>query len=426
MAWPYIIAASLSLGWMLSPDVLVRLGNGIAENRTLYLAALGLAALLAALAVSLIRHPELRTNGRCSQTGLLIQGIGRLPAMALILTSRISLTLLLPTGLLVTAGFAFNEIFLYWFPNFGFAYLLLGLLTLLQLAGERIAKMAQPLFAGIVLVCMLILCLAGLGGPASSNPVSVDIGFTFTAPVLAGSLLLFLGIDYITPKNDNDSRLPALAALFFCLMLFLFWGMLSMQYVSSERLASSTVPHMLAAREILGEPGRIVMGAAVISGVCGTINALFHLATGALAGLASRNLLPGHPPGRLHRRRFILLFALIIGVFLMAGLAGHDILETYIEASLLIWLLLLGMQCLAAGRILHRHSNSRAWQGFGLGIAYALLAIFLAATHDQAAVIIRFSLLTLAASTGICAFWLWKKPAYEVTYPKPENTGGKS
>ncbi len=426
MAWPYVIAASLSVGWTLSPDVLVRLGNGIAENRTLFLAALGFSALMSALAVSLIRHPELRNNGKCSQVGLLVQGIGRVPAMTLILVSRISLVLLIPTGLLVSAGFAFNEIFLYWFPNFGFAFIVLGVITLLHLAGQQYARMIQPVFAGIVLLSLLILCLAGIGGPASSKPISVDIGFSFTGPVLTGALLLFLGFDYITPKNAYESRLPAFAALLPCLFLFLFWAMLSLQYVPADKLASTTVPHMLAAREILGEPGRFIMGAAIISGVSGAVNALFHLVIDSLDGLARRHLLPGHPARGLHRRVFVSVFAIVIGVFMMAGLAGHEELESYIQASLLLWLLLVGMQCLAAGRILKQLDNSRAWQGFALGLVYICSALYLTAAHGQAAIIIRFSLIALVATAIASTLWLWKKPAYELTHTNHEKSGGNS
>jgi hypothetical protein len=424
MVWPYVIAASLSVGWVLSPDVLVRLGNGIAENRTLYLAALGFSALLSALAISLIRHPELRSNGQCSQVGLLVQGIGRIPAMTLILVSRISLVLLIPTGLLVTAGYAFNEIFLHWFPNFGFAFIVLGIIILLHLAGQQYARMMQPIFVGIVLISLFILCLAGIGGPASSKPISVDIGFSFTGPVLSGSLLLFLGFDYITPKNSYDSRLPAFATLLPCLLLFLFWAMLSLQYVPADQLASTTMPHMLAAKAILGEPGRFIMGTAVISGACGAVNALLHLATDSLDGLARRHLLPGHPPQELHRRLFVIVFAIVVGIFMMGGLAGHEGLENYIQASLLLWLLLVGMQCLAAGRILKRLNNSRAWQGLTLGIVYICCTLYLTATHDQAAIIIRFSLSALAATAITSALWLWKKPAYELTPVNPEKSGG--
>ncbi|SHO42779.1 hypothetical protein [Desulfopila aestuarii] len=423
MAWPYIIATALSLGWMLSPDALVRLGNGVAANRTLFLVALAFAALLTARGIALIRHPALRNNGRCSQTSLLIQGAGRLPAMSLLLASRLAIVLLLPTGLLVSAGFAFNEIFLYWFPNFGFAFLLLGLITLLHLAGERIVTAAQPIFAGLGLLCLLILCLAGLGGPASSRPVSMDIGFSFTPEVAVGALLLFLGTDYMTPSNNRDSRLPPLAALFFCLSLFLLWAMLSLQYVPYEQLLDSTIPHLLVAREILGETGRILMGCLIISTTCGAVNTLFHQASSTLAELGERNLLPGHTPNGRKKRLFVLLFALIIGALMIGGLAGHDIIETYIQASLLLWLLLFALLCFAAGRILYRNNVARAWHGFVLATLFTGLAFFMAASHHQAVVIFRFILLTLTAASGISAFWLWKQPAFEVIPPRHKHKG---
>lgn len=104
MARPYIVAISLGLGWMVSPDVLVRLGGGVAENQSIFLAALAFAVLLIARGTSLVRHPELRSDGRCSQTDLLIQGLGRLPAMSLILASRVTLVLIVPTALLALSG----------------------------------------------------------------------------------------------------------------------------------------------------------------------------------------------------------------------------------------------------------------------------------------------------------------------------------
>lgn len=426
MAWPFFVALSFSLCWMLSPEVLVRLGNGIAETRTLFLAAIAISALISALAVSLIRHPRLRNNGKCSQTGLLIEGLGKLPAMTIILACRISLVLIIPTGLLVTGGFAFNEIFLYWFPNFGFAFVLLAIVCLLHLAGERFARIAQPLFSVVVLIAIVILCLAGLGGSASSTPISVDVGFSFSLPVLAGSLIFFLGFDYATPDQENDSRVPALAAVFFCFFLLLFWSMLSLQYVDAEKLAQSTVPHMLTAREILGEPGRYLMGAAIISGVCAAVNGFFLLALTALADLSKRNLLPGHPPGKLKRRRFVVLLSVIIGAFLLGGLAGQDVLEAYIQASLILWLLFIGLLCIAASRILQEVSNSGIRRGLVLAGVYSITALYLIIANEQSTLIIRFLLSIIAASAGLSAFWIWKRPAYEITYPTVKKTGGQS
>jgi hypothetical protein len=411
MARPYIVAISLSLGWMVSPDVLVRLGGGVAENQSIFLAALALAVLLIARGTSLVRHPELRSDDRCSQTGLLIQGLGRLPAMSLILASRVTLVLIVPTALLVSAGFAFNEIFLHWFPNFGFAYLLLAIIALLHLVDERVALAAQPFFAALCLGCLLLLCLAGLGGSAGNRPISLGAGVNFAPEILGGALLLFLGTDYITPGRSRDSRLPSMVALFCTLLLFVFWAMLSLQYAGEDRLAATTVPHLLAAREVWGQTGRELMGCIIICGSCAAVNSLFHLASRSLASLAERGLLPGHPSGTFKRRRFVLLFAMLIGGLMAGGLAGYSILEAYVQATLLLWLLMFAMLCLAAGRILLRRAVPHSWHGPALAAVFVSIAILLALRHDQAVDVIRFTLLTLAATTGLCFLWLWKRPA---------------
>jgi len=199
--------------------------------------------------------------------------------------------------------------------------------------------------------------------------------------------------------------------------------MLSLQYVPAGQLLASTTPHLLVAREILGEPGRILMGCLIISTTCGAVNALFHLASSTLVELAERNLLPGHTSTAGKRKIFVLLFALIIGALLMGGLAGHDIIETYIQASLLLWLLLFAMLCLAAGRILHRHNVAKAWHGFVLAALFTGLALFLAASHHQAVDIFRFIVLTLTSTGGIGLFWLWKQPTFEVINPHRKHTG---
>lgn len=64
------------------------------------------------------------------------KNLGNWAALLLPLSSRLSLTLVAATGLVATAGFVFNEVFVYWFPNFLFAYLLLGLILIVNLLGR--------------------------------------------------------------------------------------------------------------------------------------------------------------------------------------------------------------------------------------------------------------------------------------------------
>jgi hypothetical protein len=400
-------------------------GMESAENQMIFLAALVLAALLIARGVSLIRHPELQSDGRCSQTDLLIRGIGRLPAISLILAGRLTLVLILPTALLVSAGFAFNEIFLHWFPNFGFAFLLLAAIGVLHLAGERFALACSHFLLQCVLVAFCCSASPAWGDLPATDPSPVDTGINFTPEVMAGALLLFLGTDYIAPDQYRDSRLPSMAALLCMFLLFVFWAVLSLQYVGQERLAATTVPHLLAAREVWGQTGRVLMGCIIICGSCAAVNSLFHLASRSLASLAEQGLLPGHPPGAFRRRRFILLFVVLIGGLMAGGLAGYSIIEVYVQATLLLWLMMFAMLCLAAGRILMRRAVPYSWHGPTLAAVFTVAIIFLARVHDQAMDLIRFTLLTLAAATGLSLLWLWKRPGYAIinptTNPKEEH-----
>ncbi len=410
-----LILTSITAGWMLSADALVQLGNGVGTNSTLYLAALALTALSMALAIWIIRHPSLRKNGQASLTGILVQGAGRLPAMTLLIVSRLSLAIILPVGILVTAGFAFNEIFVYWFPNFGFSFILLAFISLLHLVNERLARSFQPLFVIPIFILFVILCLAGmtrLGG----TPISVDTGFTLSGAALITPFIIFLGWDYISPEHYQESRIPAFAALFFTLIIFLFWSMLSIQGVSPEKLSNSTIPYMLTAKALLGQYGRVIMGIIVILGSCALVNMVFLMVSSTFKELVKRNLLPGHPPVELKRRRFIVILAATIGVLLITGLAGYEILETYIKATLILWLFLSGMQCLAAARLL-RNERNLTFTGYGLALIYISISVLLVITDPATFIICRFLGSMIILTAAVSFYWLKKGPVIEVLEP---------
>ena len=410
-----LILTSMTAGWMLSADSLIRLGNGVGANSTLYLAAMALTALSMAIATWIIRHPSLRRHGQSSLTGILVQGAGRLPAMTLLIASRLSLAIILPVGILVTAGFAFNEIFVYWFPNFGFSFILLAFITLLHLISERFARSVQPLFILPILVLFVILCLGGmtrLGGA----PIQVDMSFNLSFATLITPFIIFLGWDYITPDTYHESRIPGFAALFFTLLIFVFWSMLSIQGVSLEKLSNSTIPYMLTAKAVLGQPGRVIMGIIVILGACALVNMVFLMVSSTFKELVKRNLLPGHPPVNLKRRRFIVILALTISALLMTGLAGYEILETYIRAALILWLFLCGIQCMAAARLLQNDGNL-AFTGYTLALMYISISVLLVITDPETITICRFLVSMIVVTAAVSFYWLKKGPVIEVLEP---------
>ncbi len=131
MKYSFLLSFALGAGWLLSPEALVIAGNSAGKLGWLTFPALAVAALLFGLSGNLLNQSQL--SAKDGNEYLLLQNTtGTIPAIALTLASCIPLVILAATALLVTSGYTFNEVFLYWFPNFGFSFLLLTLLTLLQ------------------------------------------------------------------------------------------------------------------------------------------------------------------------------------------------------------------------------------------------------------------------------------------------------
>jgi len=111
---------------MLSPDVLSLLGNSMGMG--------GFSFLTILLATGVIYISTTLSYGICgahhtgpgSEIRCIEDVFGSNAAIVLPICSRILFTIFGSAGILVTAGFAFNEIFVYWFPNFSFAFFLLA------------------------------------------------------------------------------------------------------------------------------------------------------------------------------------------------------------------------------------------------------------------------------------------------------------
>ena len=67
---------------------------------------------------------------------------------------------------------------------------------------------------------------------------------------------------------------PMAAAVILSGIVLSLWGLVSYIYVPPQRLADTSVPYSLAAREVLGWTGRKIMGLVVLAATCGVVNAL--------------------------------------------------------------------------------------------------------------------------------------------------------
>ena len=154
-------------------------------------------------------------------------------------------------------------------------------------------------------------------------------------------MLIFVGFD-LAGFSGEDSPNPAkamIAAILLSGAIFICWGWVSTSYVTLERLSDTSIPHVKAARAIFGQPGRIWMGIIILAGASAAVNALLIAVSRMIANMATEGMLPSFMAmGKNETNMAVFLLSVGIAAMLATGVAGEPILEIYIKAGLILWL----------------------------------------------------------------------------------------
>lgn len=265
----------------------------------------------------------------------------------LLLSSRWTTAVTLPTVLLVTAGFTFNETFIHWFPNFAFAFILLGLVLAIQLMGEGIARRFQIGFMLPVVLGLMTLGIMGVWQLPSSTLIMTPEKTGFQIYAFCAILLLLVGFDLSANNNPLKNSAPKgtiAAGLATIIFIFILWATASLVHIPADRLSDSYIPYVLAARSIGGETGRYIMGAIIIAGSCAATNAIFLSQSQITAHMASHWPTNNPEKSNLLTRPYLwsILSTVAVGVMMASGMAGTDEIDIYIRAGLIIWLIYYG------------------------------------------------------------------------------------
>ena len=366
------VAIAWVAGLMISPEALTLQGNIVGENGAAFFVAILLAMALHGCNAQIYPLIPTKTNPQSSEVILLQNTFGSLAASILLLISRPVLAVCLGTATLVASGFVFNEVFIYWFPNFGFAVLVMLTLLILNLTGGRIAAVAQVIFVTVAVSGLLVLSVWAMvlwfqtGEIPSREPISFNINS------LALAALLFIGYDLLNftkPAGINYKKTSKMTIGIIVIgLLSILWGLTAYLNVSPERLADTTLPHILTAKKIGGQTGRVIIGMVIIAGTCAAVNVLFHAVSRMMTHMAENRLLPGMF-NRFTGRPLLPLFCLAgtIGLLMAMGFAGSELLDKSIRAGSLFWLLGYAMTHLALFMRWHkkRSLNKKSPPPFG-------------------------------------------------------------
>ncbi|MCF8143312.1 MAG: amino acid permease [Deltaproteobacteria bacterium] len=410
---------AFSAGLMLSPEVLIIVGHLAGRMPTVFLLLLGAGALCHTLTSSVYSRVVHSQFGRFSGEAEFIRhALGPRHALVFSLFPRLLMFFCLATSVLATAGYALNEVFVYWFPNLGFSFCLIGLILALNLAGERAVNLGQVLFVSVSILGLLVLVIVGfarLDSFGSAAPLVASPGHE-VLDHLFWPLAVFVGFELslFSWTGRNPGLFPVRAMVSAILgigSLLALWGLVSLAHVSSERLTESTLPHALAARVIMGQWGRIIMGVAVISSACGAVNVLLASVSRLMSTMAQDGLIP---KVLVQIRGFRLVPPLLLGggVFAMlgAGMAGKPILSDFTLAATWFWLASYGAMHLSfqlkrgfmpgEWRVFRQRIMGLLSFGALLFICFALVAFFFSLNRPDAFKLVEILIAVLAFSVA--------------------------
>ena len=401
----YAIAVAWVVGMLFAPDNLILLGNSAGSLKVGFFFLLIFSMCVYILHSRCYKNIAAFGQGPAGEFEWITKTLGLAAAVIFSIASRVLAAVFLATATLVASGFVFNEVFVQRFPNFAFAFLMLGTLLTINLYSRELSRKMQLFLSGTAVAGIFVLSMIGIFQWLKTS----EIVYTTTLiPPLKGSvsvLLLFVGFDLLTLSRnqsaDHASSLQLYLLLGLCLAgtVFCFWGIASLLHVPAERLAGTTIPHILAAKKIFGQPGRIIMGLVIIAGTGAAVNALFMAIGGMIADLGRKAMLPFLP--RVFNRSLttMILLALVTAIMMALGVAGTDELDTYIRGSLILWLLnyaVLNLALLLPGarRRVQKVNEPLSWrQTVPHGTIFMLMltgSVILITTDDNAGLLIRY------------------------------------
>lgn len=326
----------IGAGLILVPDLFVWNANITGQSGIYYPLFLGL--VLVAYFVQIKAIHRLPSE-------MLLTHFGPFVTNFITVLARLPLLFFLPVSILVAAGFVFNEVFVHWFPNFGFAGLLLFLVAIFQIFAKAHLLNLQAKTVICAGLLWLILMIFGVTQPGSEKAAK-DFSGIFSILGGAGFILTFVGIDMmlshplLSTTALNRIRTRALMVLITSGLIIGFWSAISLFWMGAEQMTDSYIPHIITARRILGNWGRYIMGTMVILGVIAGMNVLFaglYQVTNTLKRTGYLSLLENS-----HQRlnTYLIIFvAIIVGGLMMVGIAGTDIIDVWVHACLFLWLL---------------------------------------------------------------------------------------
>ena len=327
-------------------------------------------------------------------------------------------------------GMVINQIFLPSVPPALISIAFLVLLTLVNYLGIDIFAKVQNI---VVILLIGSLFAFGIIGYFKLGTGTVIDAAHQTAPVVSGfggvlglsalAFWLFIGIEFVIPiaKNlKNPKRDVMLSMVLGILILFVVQSLLGSamtNYVTLEDLASSSMPHMLFAENMLGTFGVMWMGFVSVCAAISTVNTVLGSVSRILGGMAENDMLPAVFAKKNTKGAPVAgLLLLTIGniILILSGFTSASSFTNILLAASCFWLtsyILVNMTVLILRRRYPNHpARNKKLLFFGIPQIICMIGdvymIWNIAEGDDRIFIYKLFFIILAALVAYAVIWI--------------------
>lgn len=299
-------AVSVCVGLIVATSCLLLLGQGMGLAGSGFIISLGIVLFLNVMLS--LTFGELHAIMPDVEGGLgqyTLAGLGPVASIISNLSAYVITMILASSVEMAMCGMVINQIFLPMIPAPIISVLLLAILFLVNYNGVDIFAKVQNVVVVLLigsLIALGIISFFNLGTgtvitAAQQTPPPVT-GISGYASLAALAFWLFIGIEFVIPiakDLKNPKRDVTLSMILGLILLFTVQAMLGVgmtHYVTLEALASSPMPHMLFAENLLGDIGLYWMGIVTLLAGISTANTVLGSVSKILSGMAQDDMMP--------------------------------------------------------------------------------------------------------------------------------------
>lgn len=348
-------AIAVCIGLIVSSSVLLSLGQGIGMAGKGFVLSIGMVFIV--MVFQSLSFNELHSIMPNVDGGLgqyTKAGLGSVASIVSNTSAYVMVTLFAGSAELIMCGMVIKSAFLPTVPVSVISLTVLLLLTLVNYMGIDMFSKVQNIIVSLLLLSFVVM--GGIGFfklgtgavvDASRQTEAAVSGFGGYVAMTSLAFWVLIGVEYVIPLAKdikNPKRNVLLAMILSISILFVIESMLGLgmaNYVPLNELASSQMPHIVYAENLLGSFGKIWMGIVTALATISLTNTVLGSVPRMMSGMAENDLLPSIFTKRNKNNVAIvglLFLAICEAIMILSGFAESSGLTTLLLTASCFWI----------------------------------------------------------------------------------------